>query len=218
MKCPDLEEIIRFASTIPTEADADLAAHIATCKTCQKDLVLAIDVITCNNGVTDADIVHANSIITRRNSFAVLSDIVNFISENLNKMPLLSLASLKIPHLHPTVLFAFASGGKTKIHTQKKSPEIPFVSTESRCSLHYWKASLQLPLVLHQSSSIQVKVSDASDRCIAHAVLTLGGISMQICNGKAELSVDDFKKSAMGHEIVLKFPDNYISHGVIALQ
>ena len=42
MNCPNIEEIIRFASQTPVKSDANLAAHIYNCSACLKLLSIAI--------------------------------------------------------------------------------------------------------------------------------------------------------------------------------
>ena len=219
MNCPDIEKIISFSMQTPQASEAELAAHIYQCKQCQEKFSLALDVVKCDYEITSADIDYANSLTIKRTDIAaVLSDIVNFISDKLKDIPMLSLSTIRLPHLQTSAITSFASGGKTKIHTAKKLPEIVFSSIESKLSSYYWRACFQLPQILHESSLIQIFVVDGNNSDIKEALLTIGGVTIKICNGKAQLNFKDFRKSTEGSEIELKFPDGNISPGVIELQ
>ena len=218
MNCPNIEEIIRFASQSPTESDVNLAAHIKNCENCQEKFIFATDIVHCEYDITEADIADANAVLEKKVKLSILSEIVTFLDDNLKKMPMISLSSIKIPHLQRASVTTFASSGKTKLHAGKNLPQITFGSVESLASIHYWHAELLLPMILHEASYIQIGVVDKDKKAIDDAVLTIGGVSIKISQGRGSLSFRDFKKSTDGREIILKFSDGYKSLGVIELQ
>ena len=219
MKCPETESIILFAMQPPSEKDADLAAHIYSCGECREKLILAMDAVHCEYEITAEDLDYANGLRMKKSDGAgILADIAEFIAGELEKLPMLALSSLQIPHLREVRVTAFASSGKPRLHKEKTLPEIPFFSVNSTLSRYYWSAVFYLPLLLHKASSIQVRVRDGKDLPIPQGVLNLGGVTVKVQNGEADLSFEDFKKSAGSGEISFEFPDKYISPGVIGLQ
>ena len=219
MKCPELESIILFAMQPPAEKDAELAAHVYSCGECREKFILAMDAVHCEYEITSEDLDYASGLrLKKSHETGILADIVKFLSGELEKQPMLTLSSLQIPHLQEPCLRTFASSGKRRLHREKPLPEIPFFSVNSRLSQYYWSAVFQLPLLLHKASNIQVRVRDGKELPIAQGVLNLGGVLIKVQNGEADLSLDDFKKSAGNGEISFEFPDKYISPGVIGLQ
>ena len=79
----------------------------------------------------------------------------------------------------------------------------------------YWRAELQLPALLTAQSSMDILVTDGKCSPVPRAQLYFREIPLDVCNGRTQISFDNFKKSAQGQGIFVRFPDNSCSEGDI---
>lgn len=218
MNCPDIEEIIRFASVTPTESDAELAAHICNCNDCCENLHTALEAGSCDYQPTKIELMQVHNIVSARlKKQDKLQEIIKWISEKLSSCAVISLTSGAVPFGNAGQKIAFA-GPQNKTAANVSAPEVCFSSDVSQASPYYWKAMLRFPAVMTNSSTLDFFVYTANNSPLPSGVLCFRGIYLPVHDGHTVISVEDFKKSISGQGISISFPDKYISHGDIRLQ
>ena len=156
MNCPNIEEIIRFASQPPTESEAKLAAHIYTCHTCLNALSMAIEVKECNYQPTKLDLLQANNIVaTNFSKRDVLKEIIEWFIKRLSIFPTLTLLSEKIPYVNSRRTTTFASAARDHVKPFVQ-PEVCFSSNAPCSPQDYWLSSLLQGSAIWLSNNIEV--------------------------------------------------------------
>lgn len=217
MNCPNIEEIICFASLPPTESEAKLAAHIYTCHTCLNALSMAIEVKECNYQPTKLDLLQANNIVaTNFSKQDVLKEIIEWFIKRLSIFPTLILLSEKIPYVNSRRTTTFASAARDHVKPFVQ-PEVCFSSNAPCSPQYYWKAILRFPAIMTTTSNLEIFVCDVNNLPLSDGILIFRGVSLNINAGKAIISVQDFQESIKGEGISVTFADGHISPGDIRL-
>ena len=218
MNCPDSEKILQFAAQPPVEADAELAAHIYTCHTCQQTFNLALEMLGNDYQPNMFDYLKAQNIVEATlDTKDYLHELIAWFKDKLDAASSLMLFAEELPLPHSQGEFACAAGMPQQI-TSRRNPEVHFASKESRLSPHYWEAVLLLPMIMTKTSTLEFHVYDGKENLLQNGTLNFRGKQLPVRNGKTVLTTQDFLESMEGKGISFCFADNIVTEGDIRLQ
>ena len=221
-QCPDTESILAFAENPVQEKNAGIAAHIITCPACQQKYRMVMEVISMPpvpitpEIEAEAEKIAAQVIRTDRGQNK-WKDTIRYICSLFEKNPFILLEPDTLPWFQKEqkdYVFA-AKQDRLRTPSENIAPVIRFVSCKDENSPYFWVAELSLPSLLHDNVKIPFKVTGKGGKNIDSAKLIYLGLELPVANGKAELTVQQFKDSLNGNGISLIFEDNTIVHGLI---
>lgn len=216
VNCLSDEDIITFACNPTAPEYVDKAKHIYSCLNCQAQLNIVNSIIKCDDIITPRDTDVVQSFLAKRPHDKLWGDIARKVTDFLasSASSLLGKSNLFAdkPSFNRASVFSVPRSAKS-CDTKPKELSIIFAATVDKDCSRYWRAELTIPNATVDSSILSIKVLDANEKPIKEATLVLLGIPLVVSDGRAKISITDFRNNFKVANVALVWDDKIETAG-----
>ncbi len=222
MNCPDIENLIAFAAKPLLEENEGIACHIDSCRKCQEELQFINGTILCEAEITEEDAVSVRQFLEKKEKTAKLWKKLREIINNLQVVipdedSEGGLADFAFSMLSGIAAFT-AVGATSSGNVYAGEPvKIGFAANCSRNDMNYWYAEMIIPPGTPPDGKLMILLTDRNENMIPRGTLVLLGNELPICEGLAEITLEDFRNSLKNTTVFLRKSNGEILPGELVI-
>lgn len=216
--CPTETGLIEFALSPLQEENIDMLMHILHCKTCGRKLhqINKVLLADCEVSSEEWEEIKRFRPHAKGEAEALWRKVERLLTRIVLDNPVIPFDLEEVP--------AAAASGKNLPHEKAKIGgaaasfvDLTFKANCDERSKFYWTATLRIDLSVEDETILPVSITDGSGAAVTGGKLILCGQTLSVADGKAGITLEDFRRGLRSREIAFDFATGERMAGCLVL-